>query len=97
MKIDGSNPVTYIQPAAQSRSSSSTKTRFSVPESGSDETEFSSVSDTAGLLSQLQQMPDVRQQRVEALREAIQNGQYQVADRQIASALYAKLLAPKVR
>ena len=98
MKIEGSNPVPYNQTPAISAADASKKREIQVFESpvAADEPEFSSLSTTTTLVSQLKQMPDVRQKRVEALREAIQSGRYRVSDRQIADALFAKLLAPKV-
>ena len=98
MKIEGSNPFPYSEAPAVSGAGSSTKPDFQTIElaAASDETRFSSASNAGGLLSQLKQMPDVRQQRMQALKDAIQSGKYRVSDRQIASALYAKLLAPQI-
>lgn len=98
MKIEGSNPVPYNQTPAANGTGSSKKREFQTFEYqvAADEPEFSSLSETTTLVSQLKQMPDMRQKRVEALREAIQSGRYRVSDRQIADALFSKLLVPKV-
>ncbi len=42
----------------------------------------------AALVSQLQNVPDVRQDKVDSLRTAIQQGEYKVSPEQIAAAMY---------
>ena len=55
---------------------------------GSDKTEFSSEAQTlAKLSSQMGSVPDVRQDRVATLRQAIQNGTYSVSNEQIAQSM----------
>jgi len=55
-----------------------------------------SLSDTnvAALKAQLANLPGVRQDRVEALQQAIQNGSYQVDSRQLADAIQSDLFGP---
>jgi flagellar biosynthesis anti-sigma factor FlgM len=99
MKIDGPTSFSYSPAPAVTSARSSTKPDFQAIQSAaeSDVTEFSRLRDAGGLLSQLKQMPDVRQQRVEALRDAIQSGRYRVSDRQLVNALYSKLLTSRVQ
>ncbi len=49
------------------------------------------------LRSQLSRLPEVRQERVEAIRQAVREGRHQVSDQQIAEALHTQLLAQSSR
>ena len=93
MKIDGSNPLPETQPPALRRVKGPGAEEFHEV-GGTPESDGASLSN--GVVSQLaakvQQMPDIRQDRVEALRQAVQSGQYQVSDQQIADAIGANLL-----
>jgi anti-sigma28 factor (negative regulator of flagellin synthesis) len=40
-----------------------------------------------------QQLPEVRQRRVEALARALRDGQYEVSSEQVADALLSEILA----
>jgi flagellar biosynthesis anti-sigma factor FlgM len=55
-----------------------------------------SLSETTvqALTAQLANLPGVRQDRVQALRQAIHNGTYQVSSRQLADAIQADLFGP---
>lgn len=44
------------------------------------------------LTASLSQVPDVRQERVEALRQAVSNGTYQVSDQQLSDAIASDML-----
>jgi flagellar biosynthesis anti-sigma factor FlgM len=57
----------------------------------SEGTSFSARSTASDLAVELQDLPEVRNERVAALKEAIQVGQYQVSDSQIADALQRQL------
>lgn len=48
------------------------------------------------LQAQAQQIPDSRQQKVEALNRAIQEGRYQVGAEQIAHSLFSEMAARSV-
>lgn len=41
----------------------------------------------------LSQVPEIRQDRVDALRQAISNGSYQVSDQQLSNAIASELFA----
>jgi negative regulator of flagellin synthesis FlgM len=45
------------------------------------------------LQARLSQVPDVRQDRVNALRQAVNNGSYQVSDQQLSDAIASDMFA----
>jgi flagellar biosynthesis anti-sigma factor FlgM len=45
------------------------------------------------LVAQASQFPEVREERVQSLRQAIQSGQYQSSPEKIAGAIFAHLIA----
>jgi negative regulator of flagellin synthesis FlgM len=47
------------------------------------------------LKSQLANLPDVRQERVQALQKAVQDGTYEVGDGKIADAMLTDLVGPQ--
>ena len=51
------------------------------------------------LRSQLSRLPEVRQERVETVRQAIRGGHYQVSDQQIVEAIHSQLItqSPRLR
>jgi len=93
MKIDGSSPFPEAQPTTFRRTNASPGTESNevseTPEL--DGASLSTSSTVSELAAQIKQMPDVRQERVAALRQAIQSGEYQVSDEQIADALHAQV------
>lgn len=94
MKIDGNNPFQETQSATFQRTnvSKGTESNQVMGTSDADGASLSTGLTVSTLAAQLQQMPDVRQERVAALRQAIQSGQYQVSNDQIANALHNQLL-----
>jgi len=93
MKIEGSSPFPEAQSATFRRTNASPGAESNelsgTPEA--DGASLSTASTVSALAAQLRQMPDVRQERVAALKQAIQNGEYQVSDEQIANALHAQV------
>ena len=89
MRIDGPNPWSGIEAlnSAQdeklrSRSESATESR------ASDDAQLSPAARLASsLIQRLQQVPEVRQDKVEQLRNSIAQGTYQVSSDQIAGAM----------
>jgi negative regulator of flagellin synthesis FlgM len=49
------------------------------------------------LKAALSQVPEVRQERVDALRQAVSSGNYQVSDQQLSDAIGTDLLATQLR
>jgi len=45
------------------------------------------------LAAEAAHLPEIRQERVQALRQAIQSGQYQASPEKIAGALFAQMIA----
>ena len=46
------------------------------------------------LEAELAGLPEVRQEKIQPLQQAVQEGRYQVSDEQLAQAIFADLLAP---
>ena len=98
MRVDG--PVSIpesLQPDKVTRSGSPTPQSGAVS-SGQDQTQFSVDGQTLQQLkAQISQMPEVRQDRVDALRQAVSSGSYQVSDQQLSDAIGSDLLATPLR
>ena len=47
----------------------------------------------AALVAQASQLPEIREERVQALRQAVQGGQYQPSPEKIAGAMFAHMIA----
>ena len=92
MKIDGSNPFSEAPASALRRAAASNGTGFREIYEAMDSTGPSPLTGkSVGILvAKLKEMPDVRQDRVAALRQAIQSGQYRASDQQIADAVHAQ-------
>lgn len=61
---------------------------------GEDQTQLSGVHvQVEALAAQASQLPEVREERVHALRQAVQSGQYQPVSEQVAGALLAHMIA----
>jgi flagellar biosynthesis anti-sigma factor FlgM len=61
---------------------------------GDDQAQLSGAgAQVEALAAQASQLPEVRQERVQALRQAVQGGQYQASPEQVAGAMFAHLLA----
>jgi len=95
MKIDG--PLSFPenrQPEGVERPGSSPAQRpADRAKLTHDEARFSVDRETVERLkAELSCVPDVRQERVEALSRAIREGRYHVSDRQIADAVFSELL-----
>ena len=98
MRIDPQIPAT--DPTATSsvsnqRSGAAANTSSGVSGEPSDTVQLSSAQSVlSSLVSQLANVPDVRQQKVDALRVQIQSGQYQIDNQQVANAIVDELLGP---
>ena len=61
---------------------------------GEDQAELSGAhTQVAALVAQAAQLPEVRQERVQALRQAIQRGRYQSSPEEVARAVLAHMIA----
>jgi len=95
MRVDGS--ITFpenLQPEKVGRSGSSTQQSRPTPvDSGQDQAKLSVDSGTIQhLTSSLAQVPEIRQERVNALRQAVSDGSYQVSDQQLSDAIGSDML-----
>jgi flagellar biosynthesis anti-sigma factor FlgM len=97
MRIDPQNPATGASGANEVDAAASPQSaqakglqRLATPEPN-DTVQLSSDQGTVRqLVSQLDQIPDIRQEQVSALCSAIQNGQYNPSNAQVAEALAAQ-------
>jgi len=93
MRIDlTTNSMPELERSQSSASSAKTgqSPTNGVPANADDVAQLSTGSDAiANLRAQLNQVPDVRQQRVEYLRQAISAGQFAVSPDRIADAMLA--------
>jgi flagellar biosynthesis anti-sigma factor FlgM len=99
MRVD-LNPE--AQPARESSSASSQNTAAGAGTSagngalalGEDQAQLSGAhAQVEGLAAQAAQLPEVRQERVEPLRQAVLSGEYTVSSEQVAGAVFAHMLA----
>jgi flagellar biosynthesis anti-sigma factor FlgM len=90
MRVNGPIPYTEnIQPGKVSNTGSSNPQGQAAPVNATqDQAEFSvDSSRIEQLKASLSSVPEVRQERVSALRQAISQGNYQVSDQQLAGAM----------
>jgi negative regulator of flagellin synthesis FlgM len=92
MRIDSNIPTDFAVEAGRSAKNgqtTATRTADSNELAKVDTTALSAAQDQVGtLISELQNLPEVRQGKVNALQTAIQRGEYKIAPEQIAAALY---------
>ncbi|MGH9757980.1 MAG: flagellar biosynthesis anti-sigma factor FlgM [Candidatus Acidiferrales bacterium] len=100
MRINPDQMLTGTQATASegvgsAGTSSAPKTSSSAGQIQSDHADLSSDGVTyTKLSSSLSSVPEIRQERVAPLRQAVQNGSYQVSDQQIAKSLQQDYLSP---
>jgi len=96
MKIDGSNPLSgKMQVGFNEEAPSSVQERAEA--SGLEQTELQgpfSPNNLQSLKSQLDKLPAVRQNKVQALQQAIQNGSYEIDNYKLADAISAEFFGP---
>ena len=100
MRIDAALPLPENQQTPKvANSGSAAKQNRSAPATATqDKTQLSVDSATVQQLkANLSQVPEVRQERVDALRQAIGSGSYQVSDQQLSDAIGSDLLAGQLR
>jgi negative regulator of flagellin synthesis FlgM len=94
MRVDAPLPLPEnLQPQKVERSGSSTnQSRLASVESNQDKAQLSVNSERIEQLkAALSRVPEVRQERVDALRQALGKGSYQVTDQQLADAIHSEL------
>ena len=100
MRIDAALPLpenTQTQKITRSGSSAQQSSPAPVG-SDQDQAQLSVDSGTVQQLkASLSQVPEVRQERVAALRQAMSSGSYQVSDQQLSDAMGSDLLAGQLR
>ena len=98
MRIDPQIPTTdatAVTSASNQRSGAAANTSGGVAGAPTDSVQLSSAQSVlSSLVLQLANVPDVRQQKVDALRTQIQSGQYQIHNQQVANAIVDELVGP---
>lgn len=100
MRIDSAVPPLENQPTSQvgSSSTSGSPSRPGSVNSEQDQAQLSVDSGTMqSLKASLSQLPEVRQDRVDALRQAVSSGTYQVSDQQLSDAMGSALMGGPTR
>ena len=88
MKIDGVSPVEAQLPVESVATRISSGGQATIPGAAQDWTSFHSDSNSVlSLTSQALSSPEVRQGTVDALRESVNSGQYQLDPARIAAAI----------
>ncbi len=100
MRVDG--PLSLpenLQPQKVANTGSPTQqNRPTSVDSGQDQAELSvDGGKVQQLQSSLSQLPEVRQERVNALSQAVSNGSYQISDQQLSEAIGSDQLAGQLR
>lgn len=87
-KFDGSNPIRLARESVVKKSDNSTSAIPAKPTAGEDKLDLSNRASQVGkLVDQLKDLPDVRQEKVDALRGQIISGDYDPTGEQIADAI----------
>lgn len=95
MRIDAAVPLPEnVQAQKVTRSGFSSQQSNAAPvSSGQDQAQLSINGGTVQRLqANLAQLPDVRQEKVGALRQAVASGSYQISDQQLSDAIGSDLL-----
>ena len=86
-------PKISKRPRWQAPGSSAQQNRSAPVDSSQDQAQLSVDNNTIQQLkANLSQVPEVRQERVDALRQAVSSGSYQVSDQQLSDAIGSDLL-----
>jgi len=95
MRIDLNHGPQPLNESSQSPSESpAVATHATEPGLGQDQAQLSGAgAQIAALAAQAFQLPEMRQERVEALRQAVQKGQYSIGSEQVAGAVFEHMMA----
>jgi len=94
MRIDGPLPLPESSQTQKTHKSGASNSQRNLTPAGSspDQTQLSvDAKRLEQLKTSLSQLPEIRQDRVAALREAVSNGSHQVSDQQLADAIHSQL------
>jgi flagellar biosynthesis anti-sigma factor FlgM len=97
MRFDGISPVPDGQSLDRTSPSASSSAKAGAGQSqgATDHTQLSaSQSRVQDLMAELTSLPDVRQDRVTALQQAIGNGSFHASDQQLADAILGDFFGP---
>jgi flagellar biosynthesis anti-sigma factor FlgM len=100
MRIDSSVPLSENQPTSQTTSAGTSATQTSSSSIASDQDQAQLSIDTStiqSLKTLLSQVPEIRQSRVEALRQSVNNNSYQLSDQQLGEAIGSDLFGGQLQ
>jgi flagellar biosynthesis anti-sigma factor FlgM len=94
MRVDSHyNPPPTTETNRNNTQNASAANNSASPSTGEDMTSLSGAQvQVQASAAQASQLPEVREQRVQSLRQALQSGLYQPASEQVAGALFAHML-----
>jgi len=96
MRVDSNQAVQSLPESGRSDSPSpaSSDARSPASRPQDDQVQFSGAQgQIQALAEQVLQFPEIRQEKVNALRQAVLDGDYQVGSKQVADAVFAHMLA----
>ncbi len=97
MRIDTNQPAPQLAENERTSNSKSANREGSSAASsplGEDQAQLSGIhAHVQALAAQLSQLPEIRQEKVNALRQAVLGGTYQPAPQQVADAVFAHMVA----
>jgi flagellar biosynthesis anti-sigma factor FlgM len=94
MRIDSNLPANLMIEAGRTTKTTQSPTGSTVNDDSSDRARLSIDQSTIkSLEANLAQVPDVRREKVDALRSAIKDGSYSVSPEQIAGAMYREIMS----
>jgi len=98
MRIDGNQAAQSLPERARSANPSPASSAAGSSSGGplsEDQAQFSGApGQIQALTEQVLQFPEIRQEKVNALRQAVVGGGYQPSSKQVADAVFAYMLAP---
>lgn len=94
MKIDGTNPLSGNLGFGEEAPSSVQERSGTGSEEGAELRISLGQNNIQSLKAQLDKLPDVRQNKMQALQRAVQNGSYEVDNYQLADAIWAEFFGP---
>jgi flagellar biosynthesis anti-sigma factor FlgM len=93
MRIDSNHGPQSLSESGASSAQNAAAARSSTLNIGEDEAQLSGAHvQVEALTAQTSQLPELRQERVSALRQAVQSGQYQASPESVADAMMNQMM-----
>jgi flagellar biosynthesis anti-sigma factor FlgM len=97
MRIDLNAKAAEVRDSSKSAGSSRSHAAAAKPEVADEARLSADATKVEALEKQIQQLPDIRQERVGRLQAQVQNGRYEVTSAKIAEAMFGAMLVPSLR